>query len=235
MEEVITCPRCGNCYKKIHEKYHFFNLCKKDNDINKEDLQLATQLINNDLNKNIPNYSNDDISSFNLLPTKNNNNNIIRKSKSDVSHKVSLIENNDSKFFLLDNQIILDDTSTIIIPEERLSIFGNYLNELKESINNALDPNLIKYLPEFTINDNSYNGKMKECTICLNEIKMNERVILLPCLHIFHSDCIKKNFERKNTCPNCNLILNYENMKGSILNSVIKKNNNNNNNLYKIN
>ena len=38
MEEVITCPRCGNCYKKIHEKYHFFNLCKKDNDINKEDL-----------------------------------------------------------------------------------------------------------------------------------------------------------------------------------------------------
>ena len=232
MEEVITCPRCGNCYKKIHEKYHFFNLCKKDNDINKEDLQLATQLINNDLNKNIP--KNDDISSFNLLPVKNNNSNILRKAKSDVSHKIPLGENDG--FFLLNNQIILDNSSSLIIPEESLKVFGNFLHDLESSINNALDPNLINYLPEFTINENTYKGKSKECTICLEDIQMNEKVIILPCLDIFHSKCIKKYFEKYNTCPICKIKLNYENIKGSVLNNVVKNNNNNNsNNLYKIN
>ena len=233
MEEIITCPICGNCYTKANEKYHFYNLCKKDKNINIEDLELAKTLINSDLNKNIPKFSNDDISSFNILPNKNNNSNIIRKSKSDVPHKVSLIENEESKFFLLDNQIILDDKSSIIIPEESLKVFGNFLNELQKSAINALDPSLFNYLPEFTLNENSYNGEKKKCTVCLNDIKMYERVIVLPCLHMFHSVCIKKNFERYNTCPICNFKLNYENMKGSVLNSVIKKKNNNN--LYQIN
>ena len=118
---------------------------------------------------------------------------------------------------------------SVIIPEgedECLNGFREYLDELQKSYINALDPNIFKYLPEITINKNSYHDT-KECTICMNEIQIKEKAIILPCLHIFHSDCIKNNFKRNNTCPNCNFKLTSENMKLSALSSVIMKNDNN--------
>ena len=120
---------------------------------------------------------------------------------------------------------------SVIIPEgedECLNGFREYLDELQKSYINALDPNIFKYLPEITINKNSYYDT-KQCTICLNDIKINEKAIILPCLDIFHSECIKKNFIRNNTCPNCKFELTSENMKLSALNSVIMKNDNNKN------
>ena len=41
------------------------------------------------------------------------------------------------------------------------------------------------------------------CPICLNEFKLHEKVILLPCLHFYHKKCIFEWFKRKRTCPYC--------------------------------
>jgi E3 ubiquitin-protein ligase RNF13 len=45
-----------------------------------------------------------------------------------------------------------------------------------------------------------------ECSICLESYVKNQKVISLPCNHVFHSKCIKpwitKN-EQSPTCPNC--------------------------------
>ena len=225
MDEIITCPKCGNCYKKKNEQYHYFNLCKKDENINYEDLKLATKLINSDL----------DTSSFSLLDQKNNNISI-KKSKSNViNNNKSLKELKESKFCLLDipsnNNIIENNSSSIIIPEESINIFHQYLEDLEKSYFKPADPNIIKYLPEFTVNKDSYNG-IKKCTICRNNIQINEKAIILPCTDIFHSKCIKENFKTNNKCPNCNYVLIHENLKESSL-SILIKNDKNKNSLNK--
>ncbi len=42
----------------------------------------------------------------------------------------------------------------------------------------------------------------QECSICLNNIKTYYNGVL-PCGHIFHTDCILKWIDRSNTCPMC--------------------------------
>ena len=46
--------------------------------------------------------------------------------------------------------------------------------------------------------------QMKEpCVICLNEIKIGEEVYFLPCIHCFHTTCLKEWAKKSKTCPNC--------------------------------
>ena len=40
-----------------------------------------------------------------------------------------------------------------------------------------------------------------ECVICYEPMAKN--VVMLPCLHAYHEDCIMEWFERKKTCPYC--------------------------------
>jgi len=50
---------------------------------------------------------------------------------------------------------------------------------------------------------------VKECVICLNNFEENEKVVTLPCLHIFHSNCVK-DWLRKGSpeCPICKTTVN---------------------------
>ena len=42
-----------------------------------------------------------------------------------------------------------------------------------------------------------------DCSICLTEIEEGEQVGILPCIHIFHVDCLRQWITRKNACPLC--------------------------------
>jgi hypothetical protein len=42
-----------------------------------------------------------------------------------------------------------------------------------------------------------------KCTICMEEYTVGNKVVTLPCLHLFHEKCIKKWFGEKSTCPVC--------------------------------
>eukprot|EP01017_Pseudomicrothorax_dubius_P010275 TRINITY_DN1364_c0_g1_i4.p1 TRINITY_DN1364_c0_g1~~TRINITY_DN1364_c0_g1_i4.p1 ORF type:complete len:286 (+),score=-2.70 TRINITY_DN1364_c0_g1_i4:359-1216(+) len=43
----------------------------------------------------------------------------------------------------------------------------------------------------------------KECTICTNTIAKGDIIRVLPCGHMFHSNCLKPWFACNTTCPNC--------------------------------
>ena len=45
--------------------------------------------------------------------------------------------------------------------------------------------------------------ELPNCCICLDEIALGEKTILLPCGHMFHSDCIVTWLKKNNTCPMC--------------------------------
>ena len=44
---------------------------------------------------------------------------------------------------------------------------------------------------------------METCSICLDEIRENERYELLRCSHFYHKKCILQWLEKSNTCPEC--------------------------------
>lgn len=71
---------------------------------------------------------------------------------------------------------------------------------------NPVPASLLGMLPtsEFTeANKANFSEENKQCAICQECYEVKEQYIILPCLHRFHSQCVSKWFERKNTCPIC--------------------------------
>lgn len=51
-------------------------------------------------------------------------------------------------------------------------------------------------------------GSQHECCICLEVMPVGEQVRILPCMHVFHHECINGWFQQKKyTCPMCKLDL----------------------------
>ena len=45
--------------------------------------------------------------------------------------------------------------------------------------------------------------ELPNCCICIDEIAIGQKTILLPCGHMFHNDCIVTWLKKNNTCPMC--------------------------------
>lgn len=44
----------------------------------------------------------------------------------------------------------------------------------------------------------------EECHLCLEDMRMGDKVIILPCRHFFHSSCIRELVEHRHVvCPLC--------------------------------
>jgi len=41
------------------------------------------------------------------------------------------------------------------------------------------------------------------CSVCLSEIEMGAETLLIPCGHMYHSNCILDWLKQSNTCPVC--------------------------------
>ena len=78
---------------------------------------------------------------------------------------------------------------------------------------NRVDPNILNSLPENEIFDASkLDPDNRNCVICLEDFKDKEKTIALPCIHVFHSDCIKSWLGSHNCCPTCKFELTYQNI-----------------------
>ena len=83
----------------------------------------------------------------------------------------------------------------------------NIRNEfnLRRRIRNKREENSIlsKLIITKIIDVNKLPEDKKTCTICLGDYLNNENTIYLPCLHLFHEDCIKSWVKRNPICPVC--------------------------------
>ena len=50
----------------------------------------------------------------------------------------------------------------------------------------------------------------KNCIICFENNKDGDKCIALPCMHIFHADCIKTWLNEKGICPTCKHEIKYD-------------------------
>jgi len=70
-------------------------------------------------------------------------------------------------------------------------------------------------------------GGSVECTVCIDEIKIAEEVVYLPCKHWFHEACVVMWLREHNTCPICRSSIEPNN--GSRSNNSANNNNDNSN------
>lgn len=97
--------------------------------------------------------------------------------------------------------------NNIILRTELINI--NNETEETEETNRGCSEEYINNLEEFIV-DEEFLKKDLQCSICLEDFKLNDKYIALECdeSHIFHSGCdscsgIKEWLKRKNTCPMC--------------------------------
>ena len=93
----------------------------------------------------------------------------------------------------------------------------NHINNQRDINDNILQSqqrnrkDIINLLPVTQIKDNDHKPK-GNCIICLGDFLVKEEVTSLPCLHIFHNQCIKVWLRDHNVCPVCKLKLNNDNL-----------------------
>ena len=69
---------------------------------------------------------------------------------------------------------------------------------------NLLDVNKIS-------NEQLNNNEIKICPICLDNYKIDDKIIYLPCFHLYHSKCIKKWLKCSKNCPLCKKEISFKN------------------------
>lgn len=105
-------------------------------------------------------------------------------------------------FIQMLNSIV--QNNNIILRTEIINI-----NNITEESNRGCSEEYINNLEDKTIDDEIFK-KGLQCSICLEDFKLNDKYIALDCdePHIFHSGCetcsgIKEWLKRNNTCPMC--------------------------------
>ena len=53
------------------------------------------------------------------------------------------------------------------------------------------------------IDSDDEDNLLNECSICLENYKKDDMIIILSCNHNFHDDCLKGWFKNNNSCPHC--------------------------------
>ncbi|KAF8568139.1 hypothetical protein P879_01161 [Paragonimus westermani] len=98
----------------------------------------------------------------------------------------------------------VDDLTTqtpVYHPHPGVSIPAGELTE-EEQLQIVKRMDMLQFLPLETYVPAS-KDKLKECIICMCELKLNDCVRFLPCLHSFHRVCIDEWLMRSLSCPSC--------------------------------
>ena len=100
------------------------------------------------------------------------------------------------------------------IPFDDIDIFDfNQIHESLNKMNNPTDEDILNELPETEIGDISkLEANRKNCVICLIDFKCGDKATMLPCIHMFHTNCIQSWLKSNNICPVCKFKLTENNL-----------------------
>ena len=98
------------------------------------------------------------------------------------------------------------------VPFDDIDIFDfNQIHESLNKMNNPTDEEILNELPETEIGDVSkLEPERRNCIICLKDLKEGDKATMLPCIHMFHSECIQIWLKTANACPVCKMKLTKE-------------------------
>ena len=171
---------------------------------------ISLQSNNNNLNNNAHiNHNNNNNNNNNNNPNINrriNNNNV------HIRHRPVNINNiNNPNPNHIHNRIN-DNLRNNVIHNHHINPFHNHIR-IRKKHDHGTDTQIMNQLPEAFIEDvNKLDNEKKNCVICLEDFKTGDKTIILPCIHIFHNNCIKNWLKKQNSCPICKFKISSENM-----------------------
>ena len=134
------------------------------------------------------------INSSSFIPNLNNNNN--NNNDDDNEDEIS------------ENEISQNPRIIHLQGLGELAMLVAILDLLNGQRDHPVNKKLLDDLPEIPIkNVNKLENDKKRCNICLEDFNNGEYVLILPCLHIYHTKCIKEWFNSNNTCPLCKSLI----------------------------
>ena len=91
--------------------------------------------------------------------------------------------------------------------EEELRRFRVLLNQNYDFSSHTINEEILKKLNKYIFNNDKKDkdGNIDKiiCCICLNDIKISDEVVKLPCNHIHHWNCCINWLKCKHNCPMC--------------------------------
>ena len=201
IREIRECPIC---HDRIAQNVFISHILNHEKEKNQRRNQLQTE---NGIRSNIR-YEN--ISGQELNNSFRNRNISRQELNNSLRNRNSRINNNYHNYNNDDEHINI----------KNVTYFGGLFyksgNEYSYEDVNKENPLII---PEIVIQDvNHLEEGNKRCMICLDYFISNEKVSALPCVHFFHTKCIKKWMEKKKECPVCKLVLTKHNIDRKIKN-----------------
>ena len=127
----------------------------------------------------------------------------------DYTHHINQVyvpqSNFNHQIIIMRPPIMMAQPGNIILPGEnmRSNLSDDELNRIMEC------------LPSSIVNE-KIEGENNNCVICLGDFEQGDSVTTLPCVHMFHTECIKMWFKSNNHCPVCKLEI--------TLNSLMREN-----------
>ena len=105
-----------------------------------------------------------------------------------------------------DNQDELEDVIFVGVlrpPQAELQLLLALLleNDILET-DNHIPANITEGLPTMILDTQNMDGQ-NDCRICLSDYVDGEELLVLPCLHNFHSSCVQHWLQQNPTCPMC--------------------------------
>ena len=186
------CEICGITLKLKDKADHL--LC---HEMEKEEENRINNINNNDFTFN----NNDSLNRLNNI----NNNNPRRNVNNILNfHELLNNRNNNNRNYnnRLRNNIDSDDSNN---NDRNSDLDLDSIDSLDDFDDiDGIDDDIINQYPTSKIKDISkLTEDKKRCSICLENFKNGDNSIILPCIHIFHGECIKKWMNKKNACPIC--------------------------------
>lgn len=127
----------------------------------------------------------------------------------EIENEVPLIETTWENIIIVESGSVPVELFPIFeILEESFVMDSSHLNdtlddgsinfEISDEISNGLSSEIIETLPVSAVTDTS-----KTCSICLENYKTDELLIILPCIHSFHKLCLEVWIRSHAICPIC--------------------------------
>ncbi|CAD8088767.1 unnamed protein product [Paramecium sonneborni] len=212
------CEYCNEIFPKIEIEEHYPN-CQA---------YLMIEQLQIEETKNDYNFQEDNIERFGQQKEVNFNTQIQEDIQSDGKILQKIITRNPANneiyetVFIIDSetgaqleqvsQQILNQNNNLKKNQQGFASFNNNNNEivlsqLQESDEQRLiQKRKVQNLGRIKFsNSDQLNQEFKLCSICYMNYKKDEELVLLPCIHRFHHDCIFKWFITQSTCPICKI------------------------------
>ena len=121
--------------------------------------------------------------------------------------------NNNNNMQFPSNLDLPSNIANIILPNLIIGERGHVFNPLNPNNNNNINIDAVMgLLPSSEIKEKK-EGDNNNCIICLADFEVGDKVTSLPCLHMFHTDCIKNWLKSKNHCPICKYTITEESLR----------------------